>query len=110
MEETFQALLDEGALVRNGQLKLTRSLAELKVPPTVQATLAARIDRRSAAEKELLQILAVIGKEIALETRSKKSPAKTRSSSLRCYRLSKQASSFTNSQPSGAPSMSSSTL
>jgi tetratricopeptide (TPR) repeat protein len=33
----------------------------------VQATLAARIDRLPPAEKELLQILAVIGQEIALE-------------------------------------------
>ena len=45
MEETVQVLLDEGALVRNGTVKLTKSLSELKIPPTVQAILAARIDR-----------------------------------------------------------------
>ena len=45
MEETVQVLLDEGALVRNGHLKLTKPLRELKIPPTVQAILAARIDR-----------------------------------------------------------------
>ncbi|MBV8357395.1 MAG: AAA family ATPase [Deltaproteobacteria bacterium] len=67
MEETVQALLDDGALVRNGQVKITRPLAQLKIPLTVQATLAARIDRLPAAEKELLQILAVIGNEIALD-------------------------------------------
>lgn len=67
MEEIVLALFDDGALVRNGEVKLTRSTAELKIPPTVQATLAARIDRLPAAEKELLQILAVIGQEIALE-------------------------------------------
>jgi hypothetical protein len=67
MEEIVLALFDDGALVRNGEVKLTRSPAELKIPPTVQATLAARIDRLPAAEKELLQILAVIGQEIALE-------------------------------------------
>ncbi|MBV8359221.1 MAG: AAA family ATPase, partial [Deltaproteobacteria bacterium] len=67
MEEIVLALLDDGALVRNGEVKLTRSLAELKIPPTVQTTLAARIDRLPAAEKELLQILAVIGQQIALE-------------------------------------------
>ncbi len=66
MEETVQVLLDEGALVRNGSMRLTRPLAELKIPPTVQAILAARIDRLPAAEKDLLQTLAVIGKEFSL--------------------------------------------
>jgi class 3 adenylate cyclase len=66
MEETVQVLLDEGALVRNGAMKLTRPLAELKIPPTVQAILAARIDRLPPAAKDLLQILAVIGKEFPL--------------------------------------------
>jgi predicted ATPase len=65
MEEAVQALLDEGALARNGEIKLLRPLAELRIPPTVQAVLAARIDRLPAAEKELLQTLAVIGKDLA---------------------------------------------
>jgi class 3 adenylate cyclase/predicted ATPase len=64
MEETVQVLLDEGALVREGAaVRLTRPLAELKIPPTVQGILAARIDRLPADEKDLLQTLAVIGKE-----------------------------------------------
>src|SRR6266851_4775616 len=42
MEETVQVLFDEGALVRNGTVRLTKSLNELKIPPTVQAILAAR--------------------------------------------------------------------
>jgi class 3 adenylate cyclase/predicted ATPase len=67
MEETVQVLLDEGVLVRNGAVRLTRPLCELKIPPTVQAILAARIDRLPADEKELLQTLAVIGKEFPLE-------------------------------------------
>ena len=66
MEETVQVLLDEGALVRNGAVKLTRPLAQLKIPPTVQAILAARIDRLPSDEKELLQTLAVIGREFPL--------------------------------------------
>jgi len=63
MEETVQVLLDDGALVRNGTLKLTKSLGELKIPPTVQAILAARIDRLAPDHKDLLQTLAVIGTE-----------------------------------------------
>ncbi len=66
MEETVQVLLDEGALKRNGTLRLTKPLDELKIPPTVQAILAARIDRLPAAEKDLLQTLAVMGKEFPL--------------------------------------------
>ncbi len=67
MEETFQVLLDEGALVRDGAaVRLTKALSELKIPPTVQAILAARIDRLPPDEKDLLQALAVIGKEFQL--------------------------------------------
>jgi len=63
IEEMVQALFDEGALARNGVMKVTRSLSQLRLPPTVQGILAARIDRLSAEQKELLQTLAVIGRE-----------------------------------------------
>jgi predicted ATPase len=66
MEETVLVLFDEGALVRNGAVKLTRSLNQLKIPPTVQAILAARIDRLAPDHKDLLQTLAVIGTEFKL--------------------------------------------
>src|SRR5229473_7292806 len=66
MEEMVQVLFEEGALVRNGSVKITRSLSQLKIPATVQAILAARIDRLPADEKELVQTLAVIGKEFPL--------------------------------------------
>jgi predicted ATPase len=61
-----QVLFDEGALARNGTVRLTKSLNELKIPPTVQAILAARIDRLPPDEKDLLQTLAVIGREFPL--------------------------------------------
>ncbi len=64
MEETYQVLLDEGALIRDGTMvKLTRPIAELKIPPTVQGILAPRIDRLPADAKDLLQTLSVIGRE-----------------------------------------------
>jgi class 3 adenylate cyclase/predicted ATPase len=66
MEETVQVLLDEGALVRNGTVKLTKPVGELKIPPTVQAILAARIDRLPSDLKDLLQHLAVIGREFPM--------------------------------------------
>jgi class 3 adenylate cyclase len=66
IEEIVQALFDEGALVRNGAVKVTRSLSQLRLPTTVQGMLAARIDRLSPEQKELLQTLAVIGRESSL--------------------------------------------
>jgi hypothetical protein len=66
IEELIEALFDEGVLVRNGAVKVTRPLSHLKIPPTVQGILAARIDRLSPEAKELLQTLAVIGMEFPL--------------------------------------------
>jgi class 3 adenylate cyclase/ribosomal protein L40E len=45
IEEIVQALFDDGALVRNGTVKVTRSLSQIRLPRTVQGILAARIDR-----------------------------------------------------------------
>ena len=64
MEEMVQMLIDEGALARNGAVKLTKPLPELKIPSTVQAILTSRIDHLAPDVKELLQTLAVIGREI----------------------------------------------
>jgi predicted ATPase len=55
-----------GALVRNGSVKMTRSLSQLRLPTTIQGILAARIDRLASEHKELLQTLAVIGRESPL--------------------------------------------
>jgi class 3 adenylate cyclase/tetratricopeptide (TPR) repeat protein len=66
IEELVEALFDEGVLVRNGAVKVTRPLSQLKIPPTVQGILAARIDRLPPQAKELLQTLAVIGSEFPL--------------------------------------------
>jgi class 3 adenylate cyclase/tetratricopeptide (TPR) repeat protein len=66
MEEIYLSLVEDGSLVRNGATHLSRNLEALKVPATVQAILASRIDRLPAAEKDLLQTLAVIGKEFPL--------------------------------------------
>jgi class 3 adenylate cyclase len=65
MEEIVQMLFEQNVLVRNGVIKLAKPFNEIRVPPTVQAILASRIDRLAAAEKELLQTLAVLGKEFS---------------------------------------------
>ena len=66
MEEMVQALFDQGALSRNGGVKAAKPVAEIKIPATVQGILASRIDRLAAGDKELLQTLAVIGREFPL--------------------------------------------
>ncbi|MBV8361366.1 MAG: AAA family ATPase [Deltaproteobacteria bacterium] len=71
IEELVQALLEQGILQRTAAeakttLSLAKSLDELKLPPTVQAVLASRIDRLAPSEKELLQTLAVIGREFSI--------------------------------------------
>jgi len=66
IEEMVQALFEEGVVTRNGVVRATRSITEIRLPATVNAVLAARIDRLGANEKELLQTLAVIGDQFAL--------------------------------------------
>ena len=66
MEEMVRALFDQGVLTRNGRVSMAKPLASVQIPPTVQGILAARIDQLMPAEKELLQTLAVIGKEFPL--------------------------------------------
>src|SRR5713226_479503 len=66
IEEMVQALFDEGALVRNGTVQVARSLSQLRLPSTVQGILASRIDRLPPEHKELIQTLAVMGRESPL--------------------------------------------
>src|SRR5579864_3073845 len=66
MEEIVQSLFEDGVLQRDGVVKLAKSMNAVKVPATVQAVLASRIDRLPSDQKELLQTLAVIGREFAL--------------------------------------------
>jgi tetratricopeptide (TPR) repeat protein len=47
-----------------GNFHLTTRIWNILVPPSVQAVLAARIDRLPAAEKQLLQEAAVIGQDV----------------------------------------------
>ena len=63
MEEIVQSLFEQGALLRNGTVKLAKSLSAIQIPSTVQAVLASRIDRLPPEQKDLLQTLAIIGKE-----------------------------------------------
>jgi class 3 adenylate cyclase/tetratricopeptide (TPR) repeat protein/DNA-binding IscR family transcriptional regulator len=64
IEEVVQALAETGSLEgTKGAYRLARPAAELSLPLTVQAVLAARIDRLAEREKGVLQTAAVIGRE-----------------------------------------------
>src|SRR5215472_3249315 len=65
LEESARTLVETGALVgAPGAYRLTQSLPTIQVPATVQAVLAARIDRLAPEDKRLLQTAAVIGTEV----------------------------------------------
>jgi class 3 adenylate cyclase/tetratricopeptide (TPR) repeat protein len=65
LEESARALVEAQVLVGEpGAYRLVQSLRSIQVPATVQAVLAARIDRLSTAEKTLLQTAAVIGTDV----------------------------------------------
>lgn len=67
LEESVRILVETGVLVGEaGAYRLTHALPTIQVPATVQAVLAARIDRLSPEEKRLLQTAAVIGMEVPL--------------------------------------------
>jgi class 3 adenylate cyclase/tetratricopeptide (TPR) repeat protein len=67
LEESVRALAETGALAgERGAYRLTRPVAQLTLPATVQAILAARIDRLAPEAKRVLQAAAVIGTDVAL--------------------------------------------
>jgi class 3 adenylate cyclase/tetratricopeptide (TPR) repeat protein len=67
LEESVRTLVEAGVLVgAPGAYGLAKPLEGLQMPATVQAVLAARIDRLPPEEKRLLQTAAVIGSEVPL--------------------------------------------
>jgi len=67
LEESVRTLVETAALAgERGAYRLTRPVENLKIPATVQAILAARIDRLAPEAKRLLQAAAVIGKDVPM--------------------------------------------
>jgi class 3 adenylate cyclase/tetratricopeptide (TPR) repeat protein len=65
LEECVRTLVETGALVgEHGAYCLVEEGTGIRVPATVQAVLAARIDRLPPDDKHLLQTAAVIGKDV----------------------------------------------
>jgi class 3 adenylate cyclase len=97
VEEMLQALFDEGALVRNGVVKVVRPLTQVRLPVTIQGILAARIDRQPTKHKQLLQTLAVMGRESRLDLIKQVAP--TPEPQLQRILTELQASEFIYEQP-----------
>ncbi len=67
LEESVRSLVETGSLVgERGAYRLARPLPTIQVPATVQAVLAARIDRLPPADRALLQTASVVGKDVPL--------------------------------------------
>jgi predicted ATPase len=67
LEESVRTLVETGVLIGTpGAYRLAQAVPSLQVPATVQAVLAARIDRLPPEEKRLLQTAAVLGMEVSL--------------------------------------------
>src|SRR5262249_34322312 len=67
LEELAQTLVEQEAgqgAPTSPSLRPPTSLTDLQLPPTVQAVLAARIDRLAPEAKRLLQTAAVIGRDV----------------------------------------------
>jgi class 3 adenylate cyclase/tetratricopeptide (TPR) repeat protein len=65
LEESVRTLVETKVLVGGwGNYHLEKKVESTQVPATVQAVLAARIDRLPLEEKQLLQSAAVIGKDV----------------------------------------------
>ena len=65
LEESVRTLAETETLIgERGAYRLEQDAATIQVPATVQAILAARIDRLAAEDKRLLQAAAVIGKDV----------------------------------------------
>jgi class 3 adenylate cyclase/tetratricopeptide (TPR) repeat protein len=63
VEEMLAMLIDDGLLRRqNGHWAAATEIAEIAVPPSIQALLSARLDRLEGAEREVLERASVEGK------------------------------------------------
>ncbi len=61
LEELLAMLIEEGRLQRDGQRWVANDLAAAATPPTIQALLAARLDRLAGEERALLDRASVMG-------------------------------------------------
>jgi class 3 adenylate cyclase/tetratricopeptide (TPR) repeat protein len=68
LEEALRMLESVGVLQRNGRMQVNEQrFAQIQVPDTIYGLLLARLDRLPAAERDLVQVASVIGRQFAAE-------------------------------------------
>ncbi|MCL4265014.1 MAG: AAA family ATPase [Anaerolineae bacterium] len=68
LEEAVRMLQGIGVLRQNGRVQVNEALlAQVQVPDTIHGLLLARLDRLPVAERDLLQVASVIGRQFAAE-------------------------------------------
>ena len=66
IEEVVQGLVEDGSLAgQRGSYELVHTIGDLRIPATVQAVLAARVDRLPDREKAMLQTASVVGRQFS---------------------------------------------
>ena len=67
LEELINSLIESEALVRdNGSWKITRTIAESDISPTIHGLISGRLDRLERETKRILQEASVIGRALSL--------------------------------------------
>ncbi|GAB4269813.1 MAG: adenylate/guanylate cyclase domain-containing protein [Candidatus Promineifilaceae bacterium] len=65
VEEVLRSLIEDGTLKRDDQTNqwlVTRNIIDVKIPPSVQGIIAARLDRLPRKDKQVTQYAAIIGR------------------------------------------------
>jgi DNA-binding SARP family transcriptional activator/class 3 adenylate cyclase len=84
IEETARMLVDEGHLrLEHGRWVAYTDLARLAIPPTVEALIAARLDRLEPTERDVLRRASVVGRVFAKSAAIELCPDDVRSNAAR---------------------------
>jgi len=79
VEEMVRILIDDGHLVQtDGVWQATETAGEVTIPPSIEALLAARLDRLSLPERAVLERASIIGREFWWGAVSAMSPVEDR--------------------------------
>lgn len=65
LEETCQALVEEGAIIARDDVAVSEGTYAVELPETIQAVIRTRLDRLDNAPRDLLRIASVIGREFS---------------------------------------------
>ncbi|HZD17789.1 MAG TPA: AAA family ATPase, partial [Actinomycetota bacterium] len=67
LEELVRSLVEEGAIVTEGDEPRFDHLVEVRIPPTIEKVIGARLDRLGERPREVLAAASVIGRRFTIE-------------------------------------------